>query len=596
MAPQRQGSQKKARKRLNRKAFAYRAPPVLALCLGLLSVRQPLSGMPEARVPAAAVDEFDQALDHFRSENYAAALRVIEPLGRRHPDSAEIRHLLALILDLNRRPEEANQHFRRAVELQPASVVLRTNFGASLMRLGRASEAAEQFRKALEVEPEHPTASFNLGTILLQQGRPEEALPWLEKAFAIQPNVYQNAYQLAYCRFLLGKYKAADVVLTKMANPAMSRVELRLLRALTERALGRADQTHAVLQEIRPMLKGRPQAQFQVALLLLSQGLLEFSEELLQSVTEQLPASYPAHLNLAISQKRLAKLPEAARTARIALALDETAEIHALLGDLLEALEEPLEALEHFQKAVSLDPTPANYFALGYEFLIHWNWEAAARVFSAGVQAEPTSWHLWVGIGAAALGLTRHEEATRAFLNAVRLRPGELMGYRLLAQAFDQSEEAFDEAVRSFRDLLKRDATNPWARYFEALATFRQASRLGDSSELRARAEALTQITKESSRFLEAQLLLGEIQFELQNWAAAVEALQQAVELEPNHVSAHYQLGLALQRTGQSQEARRTLQRYQALKAQEDQTIGERVAATTRFIVELKQDDGPRQP
>ena len=175
MAPQRQGSQKKARKRLNRKAFAYRAPPVLALCLGLLSVRQPLSGMPEARVPAAAVDEFDQALDHFRSENYAAALRVIEPLGRRHPDSAEIRHLLALILDLNRRPEEANQHFRRAVELQPASVVLRTNFGASLMRLGRASEAAEQFRKALEVEPEHPTASFNLGTILLQQGRPEEA-------------------------------------------------------------------------------------------------------------------------------------------------------------------------------------------------------------------------------------------------------------------------------------------------------------------------------------------------------------------------------------------------------------------------------------
>ena len=34
------------------------------------------------------------------------------------------------------------------------------------------------------------------------------------------------------------------------------------------------------------------------------------------------------------------------------------------------------------------------------------------------------------------------------------------MGYRLLAQAFDQSEEAFDEAVRSFRDLLKRDATN----------------------------------------------------------------------------------------------------------------------------------------
>ena len=68
------------------------------------------------------------------------------------------------------------------------------------------------------------------------------------------------------------------------------------------------------------------------------------------------------------------------------------------------------------------------------------------------------------------------------------------------------------------------------------------------------------------------------------------------VQLDPNHVSAHYRLGLGLQRLGQLQEARQTLQRYQALKAQADQTIGERVAATTRFIVELKQDDRPRQP
>ena len=594
MAPPRKGSQDKAVNRLRWKSLARRAVQACMIGFVLLSGFQPLPGMPEAQIPSEAVGEFDLALDHFRSGRYESALGVIEPLGRRHPEVAEIQHLLAIILDLNRRPEEANRHFRRAVELQPASVALRTNFGASLMRLGHASEAAGQFRMALELEPNHPTASFNLGTILLQQGQFEQALPWLEKAFLIQPDVYENAYQLAYCRFLLGKYEAADTVLKKLAGPVTSRAELRFLKALTERALGRVDRTHEVLQEIRPLLNRQPQLQFQAALLLLSQGLLEPSEELLRLVTEQLPASYPAHLNLALAQKRLSKLPEATQAARTALALEETAEIHLLLADLLEAQGKPLEAVDHFRQAVVLEPSPANYFALGYEFLIHWNWEAAAQVFSAGLESEPGSWHLWVGAGAAALGLTRYEDATRAFLSAVKLRPDEMAGYHLLSQAFDQSEQAFGDAVLSFRELLNRDAANPWARYFEALATFRQASRLGDSSQLEARVEALTQLTRENPRFLEAQLLLGETRFELRNWAGAVEALQQVVQLDPNHVSAHYRLGLAHQRSGHSQEARQILQRYQLLKTQEDQTTGERVAVTTRFIVELKQDDGLR--
>ena len=557
----------------------------------LIAILKVLPGAPQPHVPADALGEFNRALEHFHAGSYEDALRVIEPLEGRHPDIAEIQHLLAIILDLNRRPEEANRHFRRAVELQPTSAVLRTNFGASLMRLGHASAAAEQFREALEVDPNHPTASFNLGTILLQQGDPENALPWLETAYSIQSDVYQNAYQLAYCQFLLGMYEASATVVEELGNAATSRAEVRFLKALTERALGHADRTQAVLQDIRPLLNDQPQLQFQVAMLLLSQDLLGPSEELLRSVTRDLPGSYPAHLNLALAQQRLGQLPEATETARAALELEETAEIHALLADLMEAQGKPVDAVTHFQHAVALDPTPANYFALGYEFLAHWNWEEAAQVFSAGLEREPDSWQLWIGSGAAALGLTRYEEATRAFLKAIELKPGELMGYHLLAQAFDQSDTAFDDALRAFRDLLERDPASPWARYFEALGTFREGSRSADSSQLAARAEVLAQLTQEDSGFFEALLLLSEIQFELQNWAETVEALQQAIQLDPNHVSAHYRLGLALQRLGQSHEAREMLGRYQALKAREDQTVEERVAVTTRFIVGLKRDD-----
>ena len=562
-----------------------------SVCLVLLSFYQLPTGKPQLRLPAETVAEFDQALAHFRAQRYEEALHAMEPLERRHPEVAEIQHLLAIILDLNRKPEEANRHFRRAVELQPSSVGFRANFGASLMRLGQASEAERQFRHALELEPNHPTASFNLGTTLLRRGRPDQALPWLEKALSIQPDVYQNAYQLAYCRFLLGRYESADALLGKLAAQVESRPELQFLKALTDRALGRADRTVEVLRAIRPMLDGQPQLEFQVAVLLLNQGLSGPSEELLRSVARRLPASYPAQFKLAVARERLGLLPEAIGSARAALAIEETAEAHMLLGDLLESQGQPVEAVTHYQKAVALDPTPDSYFALGYEFLVHWNWEAAAQVFSDGLEREPDSWSLWIGAGAAALGLTRYEQATSAFLNAVRLRPAELMGFHLLAQAFDRSEQAFDDAVVAFRQLRERAPADPLARYFEALAMFRKASRSGDPIGVAAGVETLVQLTLENPGFLEAQLLLSEIEFETRNWLKAIKALRQAVHLAPNHVLAHYRLGLALQRSGQGEEARQVLQRYRDLKAQEDRSVGERVAVTTRFIVELKQDD-----
>ncbi len=578
------------------KPLALNVSSVLAsglLLVCLLGV--PLEAL-GAGIPPEAAGEFNRAVSEFRSGNYPAALQVVQPLAQRHPEAAEIQHLLAIVLDLNGRPHDANRHFEQAVALQPDSVALRTNYGASLMRIGRAQEAADQFHEVLALEPDHATASFNLGTILLQQGRPDEALPRFEKAFAVQPGVYENAYQLAYCRFLLGDYQGADTVLSKLPAASASRGEARFLKALTERALGGADRSAEVLRAIRPLLERQPQLQFQAALLLLSQGLLEPAEELLLEVTRKTPSSYPAYLNLARAQRRLGRLSEATVTAETALSLEETAEIHLLIADLSEARDKHVEAVDHFRRAVELEPAAANYYALGHEFLIHWNWDAASEVFATGLERHPRSWDLWVGKGGAAMGLGQFDEATTAFLKAVELRPDEMVGYHLLSQAFDQSEESFDDAARAFRKFFERNEIDPWGRYYEVLATFRQASRSGDFSHAAARVDVLRSVADANPGFLRARLLLGEIQFELGNWTAVAEALEQAVRIDPTHVTAHYRLGLALQRSGRTEQAQQALEKYRDLKAQEDAAIGERVAATTRFIVERNQDAGPRQP
>ena len=79
-------------------------------------------------------------------------------------------------------------------------------------------------------------------------------------------------------------------------------------------------------------------------MLLLSQDLLEPAEELLRLVTQQLPASYRARFNLALAQEGLGRLPEATMTAKAALTLEETADVHLLLADLMESQGNSLEA------------------------------------------------------------------------------------------------------------------------------------------------------------------------------------------------------------------------------------------------------------
>ena len=155
----------------SRKSLVHRTLQALLICFVLLSLCRTLPGLPVVQVPVDAVAEFNRALDHFRGGSYLKALQVIEPLARRHPMVAEIQHLLAIILDLNQKPEEANQHFERAVELQPDSVCspdkLRRQFdafGKSLGGHGAVSESSGNLNRTI------PRQASIWGTLLLQQG------------------------------------------------------------------------------------------------------------------------------------------------------------------------------------------------------------------------------------------------------------------------------------------------------------------------------------------------------------------------------------------------------------------------------------------
>ncbi len=532
-----------------------------------------------AQLPAEAAEDFRTALDHFHASRYGPALELLDSLESRFPSNADVHHLHAIVLDLSGRPEDANRQFARAVQLSPDSIDMRSNYGANLMRLGRDEDAAAQFREVLQRYPGHATANFNLGAIHFQRGEFEQALPFLQAAYESQPDLYENGYQLALCRFLLEDFAGADRVLGRLQAP--ERAEFLLLAALNEQALGRSDRVASVLDELRPLWEEQSGVRAHILPLLLHRRLYREAAPLLE-----VDDTAEARLALARARLALGQHQQALAAARRSLELEERAETHALLGDLLESLDQPVEAVRHYQRAAELDPREEHLFALGYEFLSHWNWETAEQVLEGAVRLHPGSWRLWLGLGAARLGTNRSEEAAAAFLEAIRISP-QPMAYNLLAVAFEQvpSREAL-EAFEAFHEARPGD---PRAAYYRTMARFRIAQLEGGViGDLGGATRHLAEVADGQGGFFEADALLGEIYSATLQWPRAVESLRRAARSRPEDVQARYRLGLALQRIGRSEEAREELETYRRLKAEQDQSVSERMAATKQFVIELK--------
>ncbi len=544
----------------------------------------------EAQIPRAAAPDFRQAVDHFQASRYVEALQLLNSLEERFPENAEIHHLLAIVLDLSERPDRANDHFKRAAELAPGSATIRTNYGASLRRLGRIEEALEQFRQALQIDPKNGTASFNLGTMLLQQGDLGGASRWLEQAYRARPELYENGYQLAYCQFLLEDHTAVDRILDELGNIPFQRAEFHLLRALNDRALGRDDRSSEMLRRLRPRLLESHALYEPIALLLLSQGMYEDAILLLERARDREPDRRRIRVYLAEAQLASGRLKEAEEEAVRALEIREDAAVHRLLGDILEALQRPLEAVEHFQIAVQLDPSEENLYSLGHEFLIHWNWDVAQGVFDQALKAFPSSLRLWAGHGAAALGRGESDKATESFLKAADLDPENLVIYHLLSQSSTDADSRFEDSVACFERFYARVPMNPWAVYYEALAFFRKSSRSADTLDLESRVARLEKLVAEIPDFSEAQFLLGEIYFDQGKWIQAAAALERGVKLNSENLQGLYKLALVLQRTGERERARETLEQYTSLKSAQDKAVSERMARTTQFLIEAHKE------
>jgi tetratricopeptide (TPR) repeat protein len=137
----------------------------------------------------------------------ATARASVPPYGR----LSYTNYLVAL-----RRPLEALEQIRRAVEEDPLSAFYRSHLAFNLWLLGRDGEALRELHRALELDENHLNPYFSLAHYHAVRGAFNEALPFAEKCYLLNPHLQTSAGLLAGILVRTGNTVRADEIIAKL--------------------------------------------------------------------------------------------------------------------------------------------------------------------------------------------------------------------------------------------------------------------------------------------------------------------------------------------------------------------------------------------
>lgn len=143
----------------------------------------------------------DEAVNHFRE-----ALRL-------QPDFAVVHNNLGNALAQQGKLEEAVTHYSEAVRQRPDLAGAHDNLGCALKSLGKLDEAVASFREALRVDPDFVDAHTNLGDALVELGRFGEAEARFRHAHRLRPDDARVHNNLGHVLFKLGRPEEAEPIL-----------------------------------------------------------------------------------------------------------------------------------------------------------------------------------------------------------------------------------------------------------------------------------------------------------------------------------------------------------------------------------------------
>ncbi|MBZ5564999.1 MAG: tetratricopeptide repeat protein [Acidobacteriia bacterium] len=451
---------------------------------------------------------------------------ALESVLRAHPDDLSALSLMAVILDSQRKYSEAEEFYRRALQIAPGSTALLNNLGNHYLATGNLKKAEESFRRVVAIDPHQVNANLQLADMSVQRKDGAEALACLSRLAATAQGQPVAQLLKAQALVLMGKCKSAMPVLS----------------ALEEKTAQDPDFSFSI---------GLGYAQCQQY----DRAEKSFSEALRAD-----PSNFDVLYNLGVAARRAGHLERAQQVFEAALR-SRPEDVDALYasGDLLIATKDFLTASAVLYRAARLAPDRADVLLLlahateelGY-------YEDTASTLEKYLKLRPADEVARRELGFSLILEGRFEEGLPKLRQFVLRHPQDARGQYELGVG--EATDSPGKALAHLDEALKLNPTMAEARFTRAALNFRN-NRLDQSL---ADFEALRKIDPNNPRILDWQ---AQIYLRRDQPQEAAMLLQQAFKLAPRDRAILIHYSEALQKLGRTKERKAVLAAFKTASA-----------------------------
>ncbi|OQS30586.1 tetratricopeptide repeat protein [Chromobacterium violaceum] len=245
----------------------------------------------------------------------AGALRAAQAGLQAEPGNAPLWNLLGVCAARLGQAALAEQCWRQALSLDPATPDAHYNLGCLASERDDAAAADAHYRAELARDPDHCSSLGNLGNLLQDAGRLDEAEACFRQRLDVQPGAAAH-YQLGRLLAERGRNGEAEAQLRACLDETPDDVEaLQLLGRLLEER-GEAGEAEAMLRRALESAPGHAAAGNNLGLLLMAQRRWDEAESPLRAAHAAQPgAALPNLASLLLATGRAAEAETLARQA-----------------------------------------------------------------------------------------------------------------------------------------------------------------------------------------------------------------------------------------------------------------------------------------
>ncbi|MGH9721725.1 MAG: tetratricopeptide repeat protein [Bryobacteraceae bacterium] len=487
-----------------------------------------------AALAQAPPSDYQTALAHVQAGRFGPAIPVLERLVKESPDDLKIRNLLGIALSAGGRRQEANAHFKAALALNPKFYPALKNLAVNELSLGELESARSHFDEVLKAAPGDPVVHLGLGEI-----------EFARKNYARASGHYERSGALAF--------QEPGAIL----NLASAYAELK-----------QPVKAAAILEKVPADVTAA--TQFAAGILLARiEEYAAAARRFERAIDGGYPDAYQAGFNLTLAHVRSANYAAAIRIAEELLARGHRkAELYNLVSQGYEKAGKTKEAYDALRAATEIDPKDeTNYLDLIALCLEHQNHELALEIAGVSLRNSPGSHrlHLQRGIVMAVKG--EFEEAEKEFRSSTRLSPQAGLAYAALGLVLLQTAR-HEEAVTLLRERTTKNPGDALALWYLAEAINRAGAEPGGEPEAEA-FRAVQRSVEVNPKIPQSRTLLGKMLLKRGELDTAARHLDVALQLDPEDLSATYQLAQVLRKKGDTERAKELFAKVSKAKAED---------------------------